>query len=116
VALPANSLGGLFKLLRFPGAIRAVLRYDSLMGDSERPGVSFLLIDLDLANTFVDIANTSGRDDVCQRNIANAWKAHDSIEHLAAKGGLTDSELATIVNGLRALRKRLAGMKNPYPS
>jgi hypothetical protein len=83
------------------------------MNDPEHRRISFLLIDLDLANTFLDVATTIGSHEAMERNIANARKAHDAIEHLAGKLGLNDSELTTIVNGLRALRKRLAEMKAP---
>jgi hypothetical protein len=64
------------------------------MDDPDRPGAAFLLIDLELANTFLDIADTA-HGETRERNIVNAWTAHNSITNLSSRDGLTDSELLT---------------------
>ena len=65
------------------------------MDDPDRVGPSFLLTDLEVANTFLDIADTA-QGERRERNIVNAWTAHNSIMNLASRVGLTDSELFSI--------------------
>lgn len=67
----------------------------------------FLLTDLDLANTFLDIAEATDNEDTRKRNIKNARKAHDAVTYHASKAHLADSELLMILEVLHALRKRL---------
>ena len=67
------------------------------MDDPDRVGASFLLTDLEVPNTFLDIADT-GQGERQERNIAKAWTAHNSIMNLASRVGLTDSELFSIRN------------------
>jgi hypothetical protein len=86
------------------------------MDSSERLGASFLFTDLDLANTFLDIAESNRGAEVRKRNIANAWRAHDAVAELASHVGLTDSELSAILGRLHALRRRLAELENQYPT
>jgi hypothetical protein len=81
------------------------------MDDPDRPGASFLRADLDLANSFLDIADTTRQVNVRNRNIANAWKAHDAVVRLAPKVGIKDSELIAITERLRVLRTRLERME-----
>jgi hypothetical protein len=81
--------------------------------DPDGLAVWFLLTELDLANTFLEIARTSDRVEMKVRNIANAWKAHDAVVHLASRIGLTDSELLEITERLRAIKARLVEMRTP---
>lgn len=77
------------------------------MDAPDRPGVSFLFIDLDMANTFLDIAETIKQEEIRKRNIANAEKAFDAITRFAPRANLTESERAAITEGLCAVRIRL---------
>jgi len=56
------------------------------MDDPDRVGASFLLMDLEVANTFLDIADTA-QGERRERNIANTWAAHNSIMNLASRVG-----------------------------
>jgi len=89
-------------ILDVPAAM-LILGYDLSMSDSD-PGVSFLLVDLDLANTFLDIADSTELAETRERNISNAWTAHNSITNFASRIHLTDSERLTITSGLQTLR------------
>jgi hypothetical protein len=82
------------------------------MNNPGRPGASLLLTDLDLANTFLNIAGTCGLKHMRKRNITNAWKAHDAVTRVATRAGLTDPELLTIRAGLHELRKRLGEIES----
>ena len=48
-------------------------------------GVEFLLVDLDLAMTFMDVAETSRLEDTKHRSHKNARKAYDAALHLLEK-------------------------------
>jgi hypothetical protein len=77
------------------------------MDDPGSSKAAFLFTDLDLANTFLDIADTTGVGFIRERNIANARKAHDTVKHFAFRIELTNSERRAIKAELRALEKRL---------
>lgn len=67
---------------------------------------------MDLANTFLDIAETFRLGEIRIRNIDNAWKAHDSAADLAPRVGLTDSELFTIGKRLRGPQNALVKIED----
>jgi hypothetical protein len=75
---------------------------------SSQLGASFLLTELDLANTFLDISHNMRREGDRKRSIANAWKAYEAVGRLAPHLGITDYELLAITERLQALRMRLA--------
>jgi hypothetical protein len=52
------------------------------LGDLNQTGVEFLLTDLDLAMTFMDVAQTSHVPGTICRNYHNARKAYDTVLHL----------------------------------
>ena len=74
---------------------------------ANRLGVQFLLIDLGLALTFLNIASTSVNLETTQRNWKHARKAHDAVAHLLPRLTTTDEELQFIEKELSALRIRL---------
>jgi hypothetical protein len=74
---------------------------------TNRLGVQFLLIDLGLALTFLNIASTSGNLETAQRNWRNARKAHDAVLHLLPRLTTTNEEFQLIDEKLSALRLRL---------
>ena len=65
------------------------------------------MADLNLADTFLNIARSARHADIRKRNIANAWKAHDAVVRLAPRVGLADSELIAITKKLQDLRVRI---------
>jgi hypothetical protein len=64
---------------------------------------------LNLANTFLDIAESSPGGEVRKRNIANAWKAHDAVAHFATRVRLRNSEFSTIAKGPSAAQNEDRG-------
>ena len=76
--------------------------------DRNDAGVSFLLMDLELANTFLEIAGTTKDDETRTRNIANAWKAHDTVRRFAYR--LREPERSRVQRTLADLTKRLDDM------
>ena len=53
--------------------------------DLNQSGVSFLLTDLDLAMTFMDVADASRIEETTRRNHTNARTAYDTVVHLLEK-------------------------------
>ena len=49
--------------------------------DLNQTGVEFMLIDLDLAMTFMDVAAVSRLEETKHRNHKNARKAYDAVLH-----------------------------------
>jgi hypothetical protein len=77
-----------------------------LQADLNRTRVAFLLNDLDLAFTFMDLAETSRLEETkCNRQ--NARRVYDTVTAFLPKVTVKSSERQVIENGLRLLRARL---------
>jgi hypothetical protein len=70
-------------------------------------GVEFLLVDLDVAMTFMDVAEASGLEDTKHRNHKNARKAYDSVLHLLEKLKPDAEQVRVIDAKLARLKTRL---------
>lgn len=75
--------------------------------ESSRAALEFLLTDLDLAMTFLDLADTSTIPETVQRNRHNARRAYDAVLHHLPKLVLTISERQAIEKKLSVLRMRI---------
>ena len=75
--------------------------------DSPRAGARFLLADLDLAMTFLDLANTSQIKENVRRNRQNAHTAYDAVCHLLPRLVLTAVEWRCIQRKLLEATTRL---------
>jgi hypothetical protein len=74
-------------------------------------GAELLLSDLDLANTFLDVAETHRlTDQIRIRNIAHAAKAWADVTRLCTEVSMSDSDRLQIENVLSALKIRIDGM------
>ena len=74
---------------------------------SNQIGVEFLLIDLDVAMTFMAVAETSQNDETFRRNYDNARTAHDTVVHLLTKLTPNVEERKVIDAKLAVLKMRL---------
>ena len=74
-----------------------------------RSGAEFILADLDLAFTFLDIASTSQVADTACRNQENARAAYDMVLRFLPRSiaALSAAELQTVQDKLEVLRSRL---------
>ena len=75
--------------------------------DLNQSGVLFLLTDLDLAMTFMDVADTSHIDETTRRNHTNARTAYNSVLHLLEKLTPNTDERQVIDAKLAILKMRL---------
>ncbi len=84
--------------------------FAEIQGDINRTSVELLLIDADVALTFISIAETAEGRETVERNIHNARKAHDSIQHLRVRYILTDTQTKTLNSRVLEVRRRLEAL------
>jgi hypothetical protein len=79
------------------------------VGDSRRVGAEFIIADLELAFTFLEIARTSSVTETVRRNQGNARTAYHAILRFLPRclPALSAAERQTIDDNLRKLKKRL---------
>jgi hypothetical protein len=75
--------------------------------DAQRAAAVFLLTDLDLAITFLDLAHASHNQETSRRNQNNARTAYDTVLRFLPRLILTEFEQSAIREKLSALRIRL---------
>jgi hypothetical protein len=80
---------------------------EELNGDANEAGVQYLLMDLDLALAFMDVANVAEDEETKQRNYANARAAFDNVSHLLERFTPGVSQKLIIDNKLAILKLRL---------
>jgi hypothetical protein len=77
--------------------------FDSL----SRTGAAFLITDLAVAGTFLDVARSSFSEETQRRNHKNARRAYDSVLTLLPKVKVNEAELQTINKKLALVKERL---------
>jgi hypothetical protein len=82
--------------------------------DLNRSGVSFLLTDLDLAITFMDVADASRIEDTTRRNYTNARTAYDTVLRLLEKLTPSADERQAIDAKLASLKTRLQAVGQQF--
>jgi hypothetical protein len=82
--------------------------------DTNRNGLDFLLIDLDLAMTFMDVAETSQIEETRCRNHSNARKAYEAALHLLENLRPSASERQVIGSKLALLKTRLQAVGHQF--
>jgi hypothetical protein len=80
---------------------------DEAIFASNRAGAAFVLTDLNLAMTFLDVAETSKRAETVSRNRQNARIAYDSVRRLLPRLALTAEEWQNIQEKLSNVKFRL---------
>ncbi len=78
-----------------------------LIQQSHRIGVEFLLIDLDTAHTFLDVADATSSHETRTRNRENARIAYDAVLRLLPRLALTDEQRAVLDAKIAELKDRL---------
>lgn len=77
-------------------------------------GVQFLLTELQLAMTFMDVAQTTGIQKTAARNHKNARIAYDTVLRLLPKLTPTVAEQKVIDDGLAVVKARLIGLGQQF--
>jgi hypothetical protein len=80
---------------------------DLLRERTNRSGIDFLFIDLDVANTLLDIAEGTQNEETARRNQNNARKAYDTLLRLLPKLRPNKQERQELDRKLSLLRDRL---------
>jgi hypothetical protein len=84
------------------------------LSDLNRSGVSFLLTDLDIGMTFMDVAATSRIEETTRRNHTNARTAYDTVLRLLENLTPTADERRAIDAKLASLRMRLQAIGQQF--
>jgi hypothetical protein len=82
--------------------------------DLNQSGVSFLLTDLDLAMTFMDVADASRTEETTRRNHTNARTAYDTVLHLLEKLTPNADQRQAIDAQLTILKTRLEAIGQQF--
>jgi hypothetical protein len=84
------------------------------LGTANQNGVNFLLTDLDLALTFMDIAEVSRHEETVRRNHNSARKAYDTVVRLLEKL-MPDVEQRQVIDAnLAVLKARLQAVGQQF--
>jgi hypothetical protein len=75
--------------------------------DLNQSGVEFVLVDLETALTFMDIAEVSGIDETVRRNHKNAHEAYKTALKLLPDLRLDDAQKTIVQDKLNLLQQRL---------
>jgi hypothetical protein len=78
--------------------------------DCHRACAQFLLVDLDLGITFLEIAETSMNEETVRRNRNNALTAYSSSVQFLPRLTLTSGEARTIKEKVHKLKARLESL------
>jgi hypothetical protein len=89
-------------------------RFSKTFQELNQSGMDFLLTDVDLAMTFMDVAAASHDQETVHRNHNNARKAYDTVLHLLGKMTLTAGKREEINAKLAVLKTRLQVMGQQF--
>jgi hypothetical protein len=81
-----------------------------IVEESHRIGAQFLIADLALAMTFLDVAEATRSEEVRRRNRENARTAYEAVQRFLPGLTPTDEERAELEAGRSALKNRLLGL------
>ena len=77
-------------------------------------GVTFVLTDLDVGLTFMDVADTTHNAQTARRNDSNARTAYDTVVRLLEKLSPSDAERRVIEAKLAILKNRLQAVGQTF--
>jgi hypothetical protein len=82
-------------------------RLSQAMQEANANGARLLLVDLELAITMLDTAQTTRNSQTRLRNVKNAMRARDLVLHLRTQLDLDDAQLRQMDEHLTAINSRL---------
>jgi hypothetical protein len=92
----------------------SVSNWPDNFSDLNHSGVSFLLTDLDLAMTFMDVADASRSEETTRRNHTNARTAYDAVRRLLEKLMPNADQRQAIDAKLASLKTRLQAVGQQF--
>lgn len=84
-----------------------VSKYSRLLDETNRIGVQYLLIEVQTGLTFLNVADTTERAESRARNLQNALKAYQSVQHMLSQVTLLPEEKLALESGMEELKARL---------
>jgi hypothetical protein len=92
----------------------SVSNWPESFSDLNHSGISFLLTDLDLAMTFMDVADASRIEETTRRNHTNARTAYDTVLRLLEKLTPNADERQALDAKLASLKTRLQAVGQQF--
>ena len=86
-----------------------------IVEQSQRIGVQFLIADLTVAHTFLDVAEVTQSEDSRKRNRQNARVAYETVLRFLPRVSPSDEEWPSLETKLRTLRDRLIALGYESP-
>ena len=80
---------------------------DSLRSSVSKNAFEFLLTDIDTALTFMDVAESTGKAEIRNRNYANARRAYDTVLRFMQNLAIADDQRKKLASKLNILKSRL---------
>jgi hypothetical protein len=84
-----------------------------IVDQSNRIATQFLIADLAVALTFLDVAEVSDSEEARRRNRQNAYAAYDTVLRLLPRISPSEEERPALESRLAALRDRLLALGFP---
>lgn len=82
--------------------------------DGNTAGIHFLLMEINLAMTFIDLAETTGIQETVTRNHRNARIAYDTILRLLPNLTPSEAQQQAIDDGLAIVKARLVAVGQQF--
>ena len=92
------------------GTIGMTMTSRQIMQESHRVAVQFLVAELNVALTFLDVAQNTSLEETRIRNEQNARTAYFTVIRLLSKVDPTDEELPGLQSNLARLKDRLRAL------
>jgi hypothetical protein len=77
------------------------------LSEANQKGVEFLLVELDTAFTFIDVAGTANNPEAAERNYQHALNAYNVVLRFLPRVSLEAAQQAAIAEKLARLKTRL---------
>ena len=78
-----------------------------IVEESQRIGIQFLIADLSVAHTFLNVAEVTQSEESRKRNRLNARTAYEMVLHFLPRVSPSDEEYPALEDKLRKLKDRL---------
>lgn len=85
------------------------MEFPDLRTNMELTNAEFLLTELDVARTFLDVAETTNDRETVRRNCQHARLAYDTVLKFLPRVLLEEADRKTIETSLALLKQRLGG-------
>ena len=81
-----------------------------IIANAQQAGGEFLITDLDVALTFLDVASVTNSQETQRRNLEHAREAYDTVIHLLPRIAVPENDRPVLLAKLAELKGRLVAL------